>query len=192
MAFRSARSARSSIARRLRIAGALGGVVLFAGTVAAQPDGTASLLIRIPRLAQLVINGDVSSLLTLPADGTAETSFDTGYVQSVSDATSLTLNTNDVWDLSARLGGTWTCPGTYDKAESDLLIRITNGPAGTIQNGASGFIGLTGVDLVILSHDAAVTDNQVDIQTRVLLDWEKDIPGSYSIDVTYTLVTHLP
>lgn len=192
MAFRSARSARSSIARRLLIAGALGGVALFAGAVAAQPDGTASLLIRIPRLAQLVVNGDVSSLLTLPADGTAETSFDTGYVQSASDATSLTLNTNDVWDLSARLGGAWTCPGTYDKAESDLLIRITNVPAGTIQNGASAFIALTGGDLVILSHDASVTDNQVDVQTRVLLDWEKDIPGSYAIDVTYTLVTHLP
>ncbi len=192
MAFPRARSAHRVRARRLVAAGALGGLVLFGGNTLAQPDGAASLIVRIPRLSQLVINGDVSSLLTLTADGTAEACFDGGYVQSASDATTLTLNTNDVWDLSARLGGTWICPGSYDKDESDLLVRISNTPTGTIQNGASAFIALTGSDQVILSHDSGVTDNQVALQTRVLLDWTRDIPGSYSINVTYTLVTHLP
>lgn len=177
---------------RLTVVSVLGVLLLCMEAAHSRPSASTTLVLRIPHLSELVISGDVSGLLTLTADGTGETAFDAGYVQSTPAATWLTLNTNDRWDLSARLGGNWTCPGTYDKDENDLSIRITNTPTGTIQNGASSFVTLSGVDLMILSHDSAVTDNQVDIQTKVLLDWTKDIPGSYSITVTYTLVTHLP
>ena len=43
-----------------------------------------------------------------------------------------------------------------------------------------------------LSHDGAVAANEVDIQSQVLLDWTRDLPGAYSITVTYTLVVHVP
>lgn len=158
----------------------------------AQAGGSAFAELRIPRLAQLVISGDVSGLLTLAQDGSAETAYDAGAVASAADATLLTIDGNDAWDLSAKLAGDWTCPGAYDKAETDLRIRITNSPTGTIQNGADSYITLSGTDTEILSHSGAVTGNEVDIQTQVLLDWAQDVPGAYSITVTYTLVVHVP
>jgi hypothetical protein len=178
--------------RRIAAAAAVAVLAFFASPARAQNSGASHLLVNIPRLAQMVITGDVSNLLTMSLDGTGESAYDTGYLESAAAATVLTLSTNDRWDLSARLGGDWSCPGTYDKAENDLRIRISNTPTGTILNGASAFIPLNGSDTQILSHDSAVSGNTVDIQTEVLLDWTKDVPGAYGITVTYTLVTHLP
>ena len=149
-------------------------------------------LFTVTSMSQLDISGDVSNLLTLGQDGSGESAFDVTYVESDADATRLTINTNDVWDLSAKLAGTWSCPGAYDKDENDLFIRITNTPTGTIQNGADSYINLDVTDTEILNHDSAVSANVVDIQTKVLVDWTKDIPGAYSLTITYTLVTHVP
>ena len=162
------------------------------GLAMAQESGSSFAHLRIPRLAQLVISGDVSGLLTLTQDGAAEIAFDAGAVESTPSATTLTIDGNAPWDLSARLATDWTCPGAYDKDEEDLRIRISNTPTGTIQNGADSFITLSAIDTEILSHAEAVTGNEVDIQTQVLLDWSQDIPGDYSITLTYTLVVHVP
>ncbi|MBU1698612.1 MAG: hypothetical protein KJ970_06990 [Candidatus Eisenbacteria bacterium] len=158
----------------------------------AQEIQTTSLTVAVPRLSALNISGDVSGILTLSVDAAGESAFDAGFIESAADATTLTLSTNDTWDLNVKRNGEWSCPGAYDKAEDDLVIKITNTPTGTIQNGADSYITLSTTDTEILSHDSAVTDNAVDIQTKVLLDWTKDIPGSYSISLTYTLTTHLP
>lgn len=151
-----------------------------------------SLVLEVPRLSALSMRGDVSGLLTLAVDASAETAYDQGYVQSDPNATILSISTNDAWDLSARISADWTCPGSYDKNESDLFIRISNRPTGTIKNGADSYINLSAGDLTILMHPSPVTNQPVEIQTRVALAWTKDIPGSYSIPVTYTLVTHIP
>ncbi len=113
---------------------------------------------------------------------------DAGATETSTAATVLTMTTNAAWELKAALSGTWTSPGSYDKDENDLLIRITNTPTGTIQNGAGSYITLSGADLPILTHGSAVTAEDVDIQTKVLLDWTQDIPGTYSLTVLYTLV----
>ena len=158
----------------------------------AQEMGSTFARLSVSRLAQLTISGDVSGLLSLAQDGSGETAFENGSVESASNATVLTIDGNAAWDLSAKLAGTWTCPGAYDKDENDLRIRITNTPTGTIQNGADSYITLSAVDTEILNHTGAVSGNQAEIQTQVLLDWTQDIPGSYSITVTYTLVVHVP
>jgi hypothetical protein len=178
-----------------RARAALWPVVLL--LAAAAPGRTAEIQttfnrLEVPRLSLLSISGDVSGLLTLTQDGAGESDFDSGRIESASDQTILTITTNDEWDLSARLAGAWTCPGSYDKDEDDLFIRITNTPTGTILNGADSYINLALTDMQVLSHTGAVTDNAVNIQTRVLLDWTQDIPGAYSITVTYTLAVHLP
>jgi len=171
---------------------ALEALLLLGGPCLAQVVRSSALTLRVPRLCQLLISGDVSGLLTLSVDGSGESSFDQGYAASAADATVLTINANDSWDLSARLNGGWNCPGTYDKDENDLMIRVSNTPVGTIQNGADQYINLADTDTQILSHDSAVADNTVNIQTKVLLDWTQDVPGTYDVTVTYTLVTHLP
>lgn len=172
------------------IAGSFVGGPFAGGASAAETRTTLPLF--VPFLSELSITGDVSGLLTLTQDGSGEGEYDTGYVESAADATVLTINTNDSWDLSAKLNGEWTDPGSYDKNEDDLLIRITNKPVGTIQNGADAYTTLSTTDLGILSHGTAVTGNEVEMQARVMLDWEKDVPGDYAITVVYTLAVHLP
>jgi len=167
------------------------GAIATAPVCATELETTLTHL-AIPRLGILSITGDVSQLLTFTQDGAGESAYDAGSVESAADQTGLSITANDAWDLSARLAGTWTCPGTYNKQETDLFIRITNTPTGTIQNGAGAYITLTSTDTMILSHDTGVTDNEVDVQTRILLDWVQDVPGDYSIPITYTLTVHVP
>jgi hypothetical protein len=143
----------------------------------------------ILELAQIVVGGTgAASLLDLTQDGTGETAYDAGFVASAADAIQLTLDANKQWQLSAVVN-TWTDPVGYDKAESDMQIQITNTPTGTIQNSADSYVGLSTSDLVILNHTAGVSDDQVDVQARVLLDWTQDIPGVYSITITWTMET---
>ncbi|MBN1825045.1 MAG: hypothetical protein JW958_02185 [Candidatus Eisenbacteria bacterium] len=164
-----------------------------AGALSARGEETQASIGRmlVPMLSQLTLMGDMSDLLTLTADGVGESAYDAGQVESAADATVLTINANAPWDLSVKLAGDWTCPGAYDKDEDDLAIRITNTPTGTIQNGAGSYIDLDGSDTQILSHTEGVADNAVHVQTRVLLDWAGDIPGTYGITITYTLVAHV-
>jgi len=143
----------------------------------------------IPELCQIVVSGTgCASLLTLTQDGSGEISYDQGYVQSAADAIILTLDANKQWQLSGKVD-TWTCPGTYNKDETDLLIQITNTPTGTIQNSFDSYQTLGAVNTTMLSHTAGVSNNAVDVQVRVLLDWTQDIPGAYSITITWTMET---
>lgn len=144
----------------------------------------------IPELCQIGIAGNLSGLLTLTQDGTGESSYDAGYVQSTATATTLTLDANKSWSLGVHYSGAgWSCPGTYDKDEADLLIQITNSPTGSIQNSYDSFQSPPGAKEAMLSHTAGVSNNSVEIQTRVLLDWTQDIPGAYSITLVYTMET---
>lgn len=177
--------------RALRVAGLILGALITPGPGPAQDIETSSFLLEIPRLAELSISGDVSGLLSF-ALGAGASAYDAGFIESAADAVTLTINTNDSWDLSARLTGPWICPGAREKPETDLLIRISNTPAGTIQSGASEYITLDTNDTMLLSHGSSVSDNEVHIQSRVLLSWEDDVPGTYEITITYTLVNHVP
>ena len=80
--------------------------------VAGAETQTVRLLLSVSRLSDLAISGDVSQLLTLTQDGSGESAYDVGYTESAADQTVLTLNANDAWDLSAKLSGSWSCPGT--------------------------------------------------------------------------------
>lgn len=172
--------------------------LVLCALLGASTDGRAEVVVRssvivnMPRLASLTISGDVSDLLTLSPDGSGETAYEAGNVTSAADATVLTINVTEAWDLSARLAGSWTCPVGYDKSENDLKVRISNTPTGTIQNGADSFISLDVTDTAILSDATGCGPNAVNIQTKVLLDWTRDVPGAYDITVTYTLLGHLP
>jgi hypothetical protein len=143
----------------------------------------------IPELCQIVVSGTgCASLLTLTQDGSGEVSYDQGYVESTANAIILTLDANKQWQLSGKID-TWSCPGTYNKDEDDLLIRITNTPTGTIQNSFNAYHTLGAVNTTMLSHTAGVSNNAVNVQARVLLDWTQDIPGPYSITITWTMET---
>ena len=159
---------------------------------AADETDTANSIIggTIPELCQIAVSGDVSGLLSLAQDGSGESAYDAGYVESTASAVTVRVDANKTWKLSVKYNGAgWTCPGSYNKAETDLTVKITNTPTGTIQNSAGTYFSPTASDTEILNHTAGVQDNDVEVQMRVDLDWTADIPGAYSITLVYTVET---
>jgi hypothetical protein len=172
----------------------VGGIAFSSIAFAADESDTATSEVggTIPELCQIVVGGaGTAALLTLAQDGSGELAYDAGFVESDADAIILTIDANKNWQLGAKRN-TWTCPGAYDKDEDDLLIQITNAPTGTIQNSFDSYHTLTEVNEVMLDHATGVSDNTVDIQVKVLLDWTLDIPGVYSITITWTMETVTP
>jgi hypothetical protein len=189
-------SSRRKIRRRAHPGAALVIALLalagWVGTGSGELIRETSILLEVPRFATLTITGDVSGLMTLSQDGTGEVRYDAGYLESDPEAVLLSCSTNSSWDLGARLATGWTCPGAYDKPESDLYIRMSSHSGGTVQNGADSYVNLTDSNLQLLAGAAGALNVEAEIQHKILLDWTRDIPGSYSITVTYTLTNHLP
>jgi hypothetical protein len=151
----------------------------------------------IPELCQLRIAGTTSALLTMAQDGEGEAAYDAGFINSATAATVLTLDANTAWVLSVNYSGTgWAANGTYTKANTDLLIKITNAPTGGDAGGyKAGFVSppnLAGIDEMLSDAAAGVSNNVVHIQTKVLLSWADDIPGTYTTTLVYTLVADTP
>ncbi len=172
-------------------------IILFVGSPIAraadeQDTATSEVAGTIPELCQLVVSGvGTATLLTLAQDGSGESAYDAGFVESAANAIILTVDANKNWQLGAKRNS-WTCPGSYDKDEDDLTIQITNTPTGTIQNSFDSYQTLTTSNVVMISHTAGVSNNAVDMQVKVLLDWTTDIPGAYSITITWTMETVTP
>ena len=167
-------------------------LVVGARTGAGEVIRETSILCEVPRFATLTITGDVSGLMTLAQDGTGSTQYDAGFMESNPDAVVLSCSTNCNWDLGARLATNWSCPGVYDKPESDLFIRMGSHTGGTVQNEADSYVNLTDSNLLILAGAAGALNTKAKMQHKILLDWTRDVPGDYSITITYTLTNHLP
>jgi hypothetical protein len=59
-----------------------------------------------------------------------------------------------------------------------------------VTNGFNTFKSLSGNDQEVASYNKGVKAETHPCQYKALLDWEKDIPGTYSATVTYTLTTN--
>lgn len=175
-------------ARRMAFVSVL---LLAGGPARGQEFKQLSFVVEAPRSTVLNIAGDVSNLLTLTQDA-GESAYDAGFCESAADATRLSFSCSYNWDLSANLADSWTCPGTYDKAENDLSIRVTAKPAtASYENGSNDYINLTSDNTQIVSGPALL-GVVIRVQTKVALDWTRDVPGAYGITLTYTLVQHIP
>jgi hypothetical protein len=73
--------------------------------------------------------------------------------------------------------------GDYAKPISDFLWRATGSYATQ-----TTYIGITNYD-VEAARGAKGTNLIIYIDAKILLSWARDIPGKYSIIVTYTLTT---
>jgi hypothetical protein len=175
-------------------AGALVALGVIGSAVAARADESATVEVPIlaPPLGSLQIWDDTAGLIAMTVDGTGEALFDAGAVESAVAATLLRISADDTWELSVSREAAWTAPAGYAKDGDDVQVRITTAPAGTIQNGADSYLSPGTSGTVILSDGQPVDNNRVEVQTRVLLDWAKDVPGDYSMTLTYTLAVYLP
>ena len=91
----------------------------------------------IPELCQIAITnyGTCTNLLDLTVDVNAEGQYDQGYATSLGNATVMWCDSNKSAQVSVRRSADWSCPGAYDKDETDLLMRVSNATGGgSIQN----------------------------------------------------------
>ena len=70
---------------------------------------------------------------------------------------------------------------------ADLLLKdLSNNH---VEPGFTDYTPLSTKDQDIAMHVKGVKDEQHPLQYKILLDWEKDVPGTYEATITYTLAT---
>lgn len=135
--------------------------------------------LTVPAACRLVItNPDLSKT-------TNNASFDAGYMEFDIGSPALKVWSNSNWKLSAR---STNFTGPYDKPATDLMLKDLSSQH--VTNGFTSYKSLTGNDQEIASYNKGVKNETHPCQYKVLLDWEKDVPGTYSATVTYTLTTN--
>jgi len=128
---------------------------------------------------------------------------ETGYIDVENIQVCTDLDANDTLSIAAKVGS-WTLPAEYPSqglkntvdATSDFLIQITDDAAGhddslKVENTFTSYKLLTSSDQTILASDTenpnGVEDQNFNIDNRIMLDTQTDIPGAYSITMTLTL-----
>jgi len=144
---------------------------------------TSNVSLGVPEAAKLGI-ASANASKTLNQGGDTEAAFDAGYVDFAAATPTLTVSANKRWKLYAR---TSNFSGPYAKSVSDLMVK----DAGTahVTNGFNDFKSLSLDDQEVASHTGPIKNESHPIQYRILLDWTRDIAGTYTATVTYTLAT---
>jgi hypothetical protein len=139
-------------------------------------------LIIMPTSHLAIVDNNVSK--TIASDSDAELSFSNGFVEFDANKPTLIVDSNKKWKLTAR---TTNFTGPYSKETSDLMLKDLSGTH--VKNGFSDYKSLSNDDQEIAMHSSGVKDENHPMQYKILLDYNKDIPGTYEATVTYTLST---
>ena len=146
-----------------------------------QQISTVSLTI-LPVANLGILNPNVSE--TISQGAAAAEKFTSGGVEMASNSPTLIVNTNQKWVLTVKTSG---FTGPYQKNADDLLLR--DSASQHVEKGFNEYTKLTTKDQEIASYTSGVKEENHPMQYKVLLDWEKDLPGTYTSIVTYTLAT---
>jgi len=155
---------------------------IYAGHGAEDKDVQISIVtLTIPPACRLVINNpDAAKTLA-----NTQAAFEAGYVEFDPEQPTLKVWANSNWKLSARSSG---FNGPYQKQTGDLMLKDAG--SRNVTNGFNTYKPLSSSDQEIASSSIGVRNEIHPCQYKILLDWEKDIPGTYSATVTYTLTTN--
>jgi len=159
------------------------GSIGYAYAAEATATQTSNVTLGVPESAKLEITAS-NATKTLTQGVDTETAFDNGYVDFAVATPTLTVSANKKWKLYARSS---LFTGPYNKSVSDLTLKDTG--ASHVTSPFSNFTALSTSDQEIASHSGPVKKESHPIQYRIILDWTKDIAGTYSATVTYTLAT---
>lgn len=147
---------------------------------------TSIVVLAIPATCHLgITNPDQSK--TLGIDLPLEASFEAGYTEFDSAKPTMTVSANKSWKLTVRSSG-FNTNGDYKKATEDLQLKDTSA-AGHVKNSFGSYKSLTETDQELASYAGGVKNESHPLQYKILLDYRKDIPGTYTATVTYTLAT---
>jgi len=133
---------------------------------------TVNVSVTVPTLQRLDLSTHAVSFAAITSH-----EYDVGYVAEPA-ALTVTVSSNTAWKLSVRT--TSANMGTvcgYAKPASDLQWRKSGG----------AYAAITGADQVIESSTIHAAGHAVSVDVRMMLNWARDIPGRYGLDLTFTL-----
>ncbi|MDP2911772.1 MAG: hypothetical protein Q8N76_05525 [Candidatus Omnitrophota bacterium] len=142
-----------------------------------------TVTLNVPDSARLDI-ASANATKTINQGADTETAFDNGYVDFAVATPALTISANKKWKLYARSSN---FTGPYTKSAADLKLK--DACLSHVTSPFNDFSPLSLIDQEIASYTGPVKRESHPIQYRILLDWTKDIAGTYSATVTYTLAT---
>lgn len=146
---------------------------------------TSIVVLSIPSACHLdITNPDQTKMLI--QDGSAELAFEAGFTEFDSGTPTLKVSANKSWKLSARSSGFNDNAG-YLKNTTDLQLKDAG--ASHVKNSFNDYKSLLQTDQEIASYTGGVKNEMHPCQYKILLDYTKDIPGTYTATVTYTLTT---
>jgi len=129
-----------------------------------------------------IVDANVSE--TLIQNETAEDRFDKGGVELAANKPTLIIDSNQKWKLTARTSG---FSGPYLKDTKDIMLKDSSETH--VENGFNDFKSLSDKDQEIAAYSAGVKNENHPYQYKILLDYSKDVPGTYTATVIFTLST---
>lgn len=164
-------------------------VISFSSPVFADEEETSGMTMNIPSISKLTIKGS-DQIIDLLQDASGEAAYEAGFIKGKNNMPILIVNSNTNWKLSVRVSSGWRRVDKYRKAIADLKLRIKSKTGH--QTGFFKFTPLSLTEQEVATYATGVSDDIYYGGYRILLDWERDIPGSYRIIITYTLSTRSP
>ena len=152
-----------------------------AGQDTDQQTSTVTLVIA-PACNLGIVDNNVSQTITVGS--TADQAFIQGFIEFDASKPTLIVNSNKDWKLSVN---STDFTGPYSKNISDLQLKDLS--ASHVANGFDSYQPLSTSGQDVAMYNTGVKNESHPIQYRILLDWEKDIPGTYEATVVYTLST---
>ena len=149
-------------------------------------NDTSSVSMLVPPICKLTIE-DSDQTINLIKDASGEAAYEKGYIDGQKNKPVLIVDSNTFWKLSVRVSSDWNMVGSYKKDTEDLLLKITSD--GGRQTGFNDFTSLSLYDQEVAFYKSGIGDDFYYGQYRILLNWEKDIPGNYTIIIVFTLST---
>ncbi len=150
--------------------------VQAAAPASAQTTQLVNVSVTVPTLLKLTANSN-SFAFGAPTDA----DFDAGFL-TANTATTFTVKANRAWKVTVSpSGASMGTVGTYTKPLADFLWQTSGSftpiNAASPPDAASGTSGVNGAS--------------TGVNYQVLLDWTKDVPGTYNaMSVLYTLAAN--
>ena len=167
--------------RSLKVLAVLMGAVMGVVTgLAASVSQGSTAIFSVPTLIRLTVDTATINFGSLTMDD-----YDLGYKELLG-AQIVTVWSNRDWTLTvAANSATWT--GPWAKPASDLELKVASvSKPGRVTSYASAYFGLatTAQDVAVGIPGGNIAFT---MDFRVLLDWDNDVAGDYSLGFTYTL-----
>ena len=180
------------------------GMVLMAGPVWADAGNVGG---DVPTI-RVIDSVSVDSTMTgTYFSAVAVGDYDTGYKESGTNGSTVTVTANTAWEVTVLAGVT----GDYftaspvglgdvartvnQKPLSDLLIKVSNINEGSdsnsstpaVENAFDSYKALTFAAQDLVNSASGNDSASWDVQFKMLLDGSKDTPGTYTANITYTV-----